>query len=797
MVVNLLMKKKLLRIILSTKMQFIALALIVMMGSGIYIGLNSFVANFNASQEKYFNDIGTPDYVYIVSNAPENIINDIEKIRGVKKVSGRLQEDIKISISDGRFLTLRLTSYRVPFRKNVSGIFMLNGTLFKSHSDKDIYPVILDKDFYNKNLYKIGDIITAKVNDNRIKLRVVGSGTSPEFFVPQRDALNMFEDNGFGIGMMSQKDVQDVFGLPDQNNQILIKFSPGYDKKLVRKAIKKKLADVKIVDEYEINQKDLKNQAESLKAASRILPVIFFAIAIGFVFITIRQIIKAQRVHIGILKSIGYRNGQIIPIYTVYSIAGTMLGAAASILLGDILQKYITGTYLDVFNIQIKIKEIRWQAVAFGSMLSIVTGTLSGIISSRSIALIHPAEAMKLEPPKIGKHSFLENFSALWGLFPSSFRMAWRSIMRNKVRFSVSSLGVAASAMLLLCALLMTDSSNFILKQYFHRENTYDYLAQLNIRTDMSYVKEISRYKEIERAEPVLRTIVKVAPLSRLAAYDKEESETLCVLSPRSSMKSVYNGKLERIFVSERGIVISDRIAKKFGISVGDRIRIRITDANGDYRKAYVFVSAICSYSYGGSCSYMSYRQAKEILNTERIINGILIKAYKGRDVKLLQKLRDNQDISCVLDRVKQETFSEKSMNNMIILTIIVSIIAVILAFTIIYSTSILSFNDRKKEIVTLSVIGYGKGKILILLMYELILEIAGGCLIGLPMGKLFGEYYTRAISTDFMVYRNVIYRSTYFMVTASVFVISITSYFTAMVRLRKLDIIEELKNRE
>ncbi len=63
------------------------------------------------------------------------------------------------------------------------------------------------------------------------------------------------------------------------------------------------------------------------------------------------RMIKAQRLQIGVLKAIGYSNGQIMYHYTAYALAMSFLGALLGTFLGLLLSSIISRESMQCFLI--------------------------------------------------------------------------------------------------------------------------------------------------------------------------------------------------------------------------------------------------------------------------------------------------------------------------------------------------------------------------------------------------------------------------------------------------------------
>ena len=95
------------------------------------------------------------------------------------------------------------------------------------------------------------------------------------------------------------------------------------------------------------------------------MPAIFLGIAAAIQFVMLGRMVKAQRLQIGVMKAMGYSNGQII--FTIPLCPGSSPGRALlGILLGLGLASVLSRTYAQFFNLPETISGVSYTAISYG-----------------------------------------------------------------------------------------------------------------------------------------------------------------------------------------------------------------------------------------------------------------------------------------------------------------------------------------------------------------------------------------------------------------------------------------------
>ncbi|MBO8170181.1 MAG: ABC transporter permease [Thermoanaerobacteraceae bacterium] len=787
--------RKILRTIWSTRGPFLAVVAVVVIGVSVYISMTTAFYNLNRSKEVFYRENNFADYYFHVVKAPQEIIKQIEAIPGVIKATGRIQKYLPVIQESNKRATARLISYPLPMENEVNRLTLLSGRLFEKYPQNGNIEILVDPQFARANNLAPNDTVTVVAEGKRVSLTVVGTGTSPEFVYPMKDAASLMpEPDSFGIIMIPHNQAQQILNLPGQINQVVLRLAPGIDTEELAEQVKKILEPYGNLADYarekQLSHAVLQAELDGLKTTSKILPLIFFVIAAAIQFIMLGRMVKKQRLQIGVLKALGYSNRQIIIHYTGYALVVSIMGALLGTLLGLYFASIISKAYAQFFNLPEAISGVNIQAILYGFILSMSVGIVAGLTAFRKIVSISPAESMRPEPPKSSRKILLENLPWLWNKLSPSWKMSLRTAGRNRVRFGITMVGVVFAVGLLIIAFFADDSINYMLKKHFHQEQRYDYLIRFTSPLKEHELLNITRLKGVLKAEPFLEIPVKVHFKGRT------EEDLLVGLPLNVTLKKLHSEKDYPLQLPENGLLINKQTADKLGIRVGDIVEVETLLGIGPSRRACLKVVGINQQVIGGG-SYIALDQANRVLKEKQLISGAMLKVDPGKAGQIEEELNKMTGISSVISRQKELNNFHQNLDSLIYFTAIMIIFAVVLGFAIVYNALVISFSERQRELASLRVMGFTAKEVSGLLLKENLLQSSLGLVIGLPFGFVMAREYVRAISNDIYTLPVVIYPKTYILSALGGILFMMVAHLVAAKGIKKMNPADILKDRE
>lgn len=784
---------RLFHIIRSTLGQFLGMAAVIAVGISLYISFTTALFNLQESQHNFYTQNNFADHYFYVVRAPEPIIKQVQAVAGVAKATGRIQKDVSVIKPNGERATARLTSYPLPQDNEVNQVQLLAGRYFEKYAPNGGFEALVDPGFFSANQLEFGTSIDIIAENTIHPLTVVGTATGPEFTYPIKDASTLMPDyETFGIVMVPHNQSQQIFNLPGQINQVLIQFTPGIAPEKAVEEIKQILQPYGVLADFprkdQLSHLSLQAEMDGLDTMAGFLPVLFLGIAAAIQFILLRRMIKSQRTQIGILKALGYSNRHIILHFSSYAVMVGLLGALAGIMLGVAFAAYFSKMYAMFFNLPSAIGGINIRVIVNSIVLSLLVSFFAGLSASRSVVSILPAESMRPVPPVSSNRSLLEMMPLFWQRLNSSWKMALRTISRNRLRYLISVFGIASAVSLLVVSMVINDSVDYMMNQHFAEETSYDYLLQFSQPLKEDELSSIQRIDGIQKTEGFLTIPVK------MYLHDKNSDDVLQGQDFSSTLKfpAAQNG--ETLPIPAEGIVISQHSAKELGAEVGDTIKVETLMGSGQTHYADLKIVGINHQLFGVE-SYISLDNANRILQESSLVTGAMLKINQNKAGEIEEQLADMTGITSILSKQKEKDNIFSMMDSMVYMIGIMTFFATILGFVIVFNSVIMSFNERKRELTSLLTIGYTRSEVANLLLKETIPQALPGILLGLPAGRCLAYLYFHSVEYDMWIIPLVVYPDSYVWAVLGGLVFVLLGQWFAGRGIKSLDTVELLKN--
>lgn len=765
-----------------------------MLGVLIYIAMTTAYYNLNRSQNDFYQKTRFADYFFTVVKAPESVTRQLVEVPGVVRASGSIRRDLTFIKPQGGRGTLRLATFDPDDENRLNNLQVISGRDFTRGSGQDI-EVLLDPSFARANNLQPGSVIKVIAEGKEVPLTVIGTAASPEFIYLMKDSASLMPDpNEFGLLMMPGDRAQKILNMQGQINQIAIQLAPGSSPDEVEKQIQDRLQPYGNLAAYPRNEQlshaVLKGELQQLKISALYLPLFFFIIAAGIQFMLLGRLIKNERTSIGIFKALGYSNARIISHYVAYALSISLTGAFMGCILGVALASVFSDMYATYFNLPSVIGGLNLTAIINSVVLSLLVGGTSGWLACLGVIRINPAESMRPKAPQKGHRILLENWAALWRRLNSSWRMGLRSMLRNRTRFLVTVLGVAFTAVVLVISLFFNDAMDYMLTRHFALENNYDYLVQFSAPIRENELLGWNQWAEVEKMEPVLELPVAVSAVGG----SREENDMFYGVDPGQDFLGVFSPDDVPLPIPEEGVVLSERIANKLGVKVGDMVNIETKMSQGAVREGQLKVVAFNQALMGGG-SYVSLNTANRLLGESRLFTRVLVRVDSTQGDLFEKRLQSMTAISSIVSKADEREGWNQMLDSAIASIVIMIMFAALLGIAITYNSTYMNFNEKQRELASMRVLGYTRQELTRLLFKETILQAVIGVIIGLPLGRYLGSLYLASATNDYYSMPFIIYPRTYMLSGVGTIIFIILGFALVLPRLKQIDLVEALKS--
>jgi putative ABC transport system permease protein len=298
--------------IMATKGQYIAILVIIILGTLIFIAMSMAANNLKTTLDTYYEETNFADFFVSLNTIPESGMRSIENINGVRSVEGRVISTVPfISENIEERVNVMLIS-STPDEK-INKIYIIDGE-YITDKYKDV--MVLSQ-FAAARGIVTGDEITIQVAGRPVKLHVSALVANPEFIylMESPDAL-MTDASKYGAVFVSQELAQSLLGMNGNFNELVIDYDesliPENDNEPIIENVRENIENN--VDQYGIiriyHRKDqlsnvmVSQEIQQLKNMSSSLPMVFLLVAALILTMMLNRMIKKDRGIIGLFKAI-------------------------------------------------------------------------------------------------------------------------------------------------------------------------------------------------------------------------------------------------------------------------------------------------------------------------------------------------------------------------------------------------------------------------------------------------------------------------------------------------------------
>ena len=206
----------------------------------------------------------------------------------------------------------------------------------------------------------------------------------------------------------------------------------------------------------------------------------------------------------------------------------------------------------------------------------------------------------------------------------------------------------------------------------------------------------------------------------------------------------------EPLSLKQDGAVISNKLAERYKLKVGDEILLRSEDVGeGTVRITGIFENYIYN------CVYMNAHTYETAFSKEPQYKTIYVNLKEGQDAhEAAARLMNCEQVSAVMvnaDMLERVSGMMDSLNYVVLLIISC---AAFLAFIVLYNLTNINITERNREIATLKVLGFFKNETASYVFRENILLTMIGALTGLLLGKYFHIFVMSQINIDMVSFK-------------------------------------------
>ena len=785
--------RKLFRTAWSYKAQFISMIIMITLGMGIFLGFNMEWYTIEYDTSKFFSDTNYADYrLYSADGFTLDDLGKIESIDGVKAATRYISVNLDIKDRENKSLALDVSE-----NYTVSTFIVTDGEQYDKNGDG----FWLSDKFAAANNISVGDDLTLEFQGTEISGKIAGLIKSGEHMICVADNNQLMPDyNTFGYAYISPEKFRTVLkekaektyaeemrkaNIPEsmieeklkdlQYDEMLdkayvqINLISDMEKEKLEDAVKEQLGrTIMVTSKNEhLVYKEAMGEADEGKTMGSVLPVLFLAIAVLTMVTTMHRIAAKEKLQIGTLKALGFKNRRILRHYTSYGLFIGIVGTALGTVLGFVVcgaimsEDGMMGTYFDMPD---------WTSVIPVFCYPVMAGTIIFLTLISFLSVYKQlkgtaADTLRPYTPK-KMHKTLFERTKIWDKLHFGTKWNIRDLSRHKSRSAMTLFGIVGCMVLMVGGLGMRDTMAGFLELL--DKDISNYSVKVNLVDNADTVKAKSLTDEL------------FGDWESLSGISLDgETVSLDIIHNPNALMNVIDENNARIALSDEGVYLCLRLKEK--AQIGENISF------SPYGSSKTYTVKVIGYNRSVMTESVTMSDTlADKLGIDYHITSVYTDKNIG-DIPSLNIISGKQNQKQLMD-----TFNSfvSIMDSMVFILVIA---AVILGIVVLYNLGIMSYVERSRELATLKVLGFRNKGIGRLLISQNIWLTVIGVIIGLPAGVGVLEWLLAALAGEYEL-KLMLGPTTYCVSVLLTFGVSLLVGMMVARKNRKIDMVEALK---
>ncbi|HEM5138744.1 TPA: FtsX-like permease family protein [Streptococcus suis] len=538
------------------------------------------------------------------------------------------------------------------------------------------------------------------------------------------------------------------------------------------------------------------NATRSIAAVGNVFPVVLYLVAALVTFTTMARFVDEERTQSGLLKALGYTNRQIMAKFILYGLAAGLVGTIVGIIAGNLLLSPLISNIITQTTVIGPAKlhfYPLWTGLAL--LLSLASSVLPAYLVARRELTEKPAQLLLPKPPVTGSSIWLEKWPAIWSRLSFTHKVTARNIFRYKLRMLMTIFGVAGTVALLFGGLGIRSSISGVVQRQFGELIHYDMLVVENSRATEEELDKLTHFLQSDQVRQSLPVAFEQLSQTVETSGQRKNISIGLYISDRQdlgNLVSLENSSGKAIQLSDRGIVLTEKLAQIYGVSVGDKLSLTLED-----KEVSVRVEAVAD-MYAGHFIYMTDSYYEQVTGKQKTANAYLVQ-LKDSQLGHIQTLASQLLAMPAVRSLVQNTSLIDMLTTIAgslqtIMTILV-ILSILLGLVILYNLTIINMSERIRELSTIKVLGFHNKEVTMYIYRETIALSLIGMLVGLVGGIYLHKLLLAMIGSDSIRFNPSVGLEVYLIPILAISGILAALGWYVNHHLRKVDMLEALKS--
>lgn len=776
--------RKLMRDLWRLRGQALAIALVVASGVATHVVSYSVIDSLQLTRGDFYIASRFGDVFATLKRAPEAVADELRAIPGVRYLETRV---VSRALLDVAGLAEPVSALLVSLPAGVDGLNRLH--LRAGRLPENDREVAVNEAFAQAHGLATGSRLAANINGRHRELLITGIALSAEFVYLMRPGDFFPDYKRYGVLWMPREPLAAAAGMQNAFNDIVVSLEKSSNEAAVIAAVDRTLlrwgGTGAIGRSLQISNRFLSDEIRQNQRMATIVPFIFLAVAAFLLNVVMSRLMAQERTQVAVLKAFGYGNAPIVTHYLKLATAIVLVGCVIGIVVGARLglgQARLYGEfYRFPFMHYVLRPEVALLAVAV-SFAAAAVGTSTAVLR---IARLPPAAGMRPEEPPRFRRTVLDQEGLRW-LLSSPGRMIVRSIMRRPLKSGLTVIGIALAAAVLVMGGFMWSAVEFMIDVQFNRAHRADLTVTFAEPAGHPAVHELAALPGVRAVEPFRSVPVKIT------RGTTTERLALQGFVAEAALQRTINGRYAAVSLRGGGVLVTDHLARRLGIGVGDTVTVELLEGRRSIRQ--VVVTGEVGELIGHN-AYMNLDALDAWLGEGELVSGAFLQVEDGHRDRLYRRLKNIPSIVGIMDRaVAKNSFNETMGQNLLIFSLINLCLASTIAVGVVYNGMRTALSERAHELASLRVLGYTRIEAAYVLLGEIVLLTFVAIPVGGALGYGFCAWMASSLESDLFRVPLALSSSTFATAAVAVIVSTVLSALFMIRHIRRLDLVSALK---
>jgi putative ABC transport system permease protein len=782
--------KKLGRDLWRLKGQVATIALVLACGMMAMIMLRSTWQSLLAARDTYYEEYRFGDVFAHVSRAPDAVAPRIERIPGVMRVYPRIVEDVMVPLpGEADPVTGRIISIPDDGVPPLNGLYLRAGRLPMAGRNDEA--VVLEQ-FAEAQHLRPGDHIPAVIEGRLRQLQIVGVALSPEYVLAMSGREMMADNKRFVVLWMLRGEIAPAFHMEGAFDDVVLQLEPHASVADVLQAVDRELAPYggfhAIGRDKQLSNFALSGELGVLRSLALVIPTIFLAVAAFLVNVVVSRLVFLERTQIAVLKALGFTDRRIAGHYLTLVALIVAIAAIVGISTGAWASKWMTDLYADFYRFPTKVFQIAPRLVVSTIAIGLVAAVVGGMGALRRITRMPPAQAMRPPAPLDYRRSLVERLGIDRVAGPAGM-MVVREIQRRPVRFAMSTLGIAMGVGIFVLGRFSWDSFDHLMAETFVREHQEDMTVMLRRARPANAVHELEHLPGVEVAEGQ-----RVVPV-RLRAGARWRDASITGMPDPPVLRHLLDHGTTPVRIPEEGVIVTDELAKRLGVKVGDRVEAEILEGSWPTRE--ITIVGLIDEAFGLQ-AYGRIDWLDRLLREEPQVSTVLLRVDPARQDEVRARLKEQPEVIGVASTAHViDQYRKQTGESMLVMTLILTLSAAAISTGVVYNNARIALSLRSRDLASLRVLGFTRGEISSILLGELAAQVVVGIPLGLVLGTWGAGLFAAGMDREWVRFPLHLSAMTYASASVIALLSGLASALLVRRKLDQLDLVGVLKSSE